>query len=30
MLQRKFDTVLESINLEPLDLQPTTRVAELY
>ena len=30
MLQRKFDTVLESMNLEPLDLQPTQKVAELY
>jgi predicted nuclease with TOPRIM domain len=30
MLQKKFDTVLESMNLEPLDLQPTTKVADLY
>ena len=30
MLQRKFDTVLESMNLEPLDLQPTQKVADLY
>ena len=30
MLQKKFDTVLESMNLEPLDLQPTTKVSELY
>ena len=30
MLQKKFDTVLESMNLEPLDLQPTSKVADLY